>query len=156
MKIETHSEIKITIPLPPFATKAHNFRVVGKRAYAYTPTEKAEYMKRCLGYLYPYADWAVKGDLIKAVFNFYFEPKPNEAHLLWMYKSPDHDNLVKTVQDCLGCNIILRDKTDITIGAKIIWNDSQIVHCTTAKFFSKQPRIVIKLSKIRRPGELFD
>jgi Holliday junction resolvase RusA-like endonuclease len=151
MTIETYDPIKIVVKIDPLPTKETQHTVVKGRAWSYTPKEKATYMKSCLPFLYQYAGWATKGDIIKAEFIFYKRPEHKTDHgRLWLHKAPDTDNLVKPIKDCLGTRAILREGGDKTFGAKVIWDDSQIVHEISWKFWDEtRPRIVIKLCKIK-------
>lgn len=149
--IETYDPLKIVVKIDPLPTKETQHTVVKGRSWSYTPQEKATYMKACLPYLYEHAGWAVKGDIIKAEFIFYKKPEHKTDHgRLWLHKAPDTDNLVKPIKDCLGSRAILKDGRDKTYGAKVIWDDSQIVYEIAWKFWDiNRPRIVINLSKIR-------
>ena len=144
-------EIVIIIPINPLPQKETAFAFRYGRKFAYTPQEKKDYMLAILPFLYPYENWAVKEDCIKAVFRFYKLNK-NKVNIgkYWLNEMPDTDNLVKPIKDCLGKRKIMKagSKGDFVTAAGVIWDDCQIVHETAMKMVSSQPRIEITLSKI--------
>lgn len=157
LSIKTYDKLVIDIPIDPLPTKETQFRIVNGRfgkpiAVGYTPTDKAEYIKKCLPFLYDHKGWCDKGIPVKAVFYFYKKPPKIHSNEYWITVKPDTDNLIKTIKDCLGSSTLLRNGNDRTMGAGVIWNDSQICYETGVKIYSQQPRIRIVLQKIRKQG----
>lgn len=153
MKIKIHDELKIIIPIDPLPTKETQYTIVRGRAWSYTPKDKADYMKACLPHLYQHAGYAKKGELLYAKFVFYKAPPKVHQGKKWLHLAPDTDNLVKPIKDCLGSRRILKDGQNKTMGACVIWDDSQIVYEVSMKFWDSFPRVVLTLGKIQPEGE---
>lgn len=114
-------------------------------ARAYTPKKtvmyenlvKLEYEKQCGEFRFP--DGAMLDMRIMAYYGIANSKSKKmkekmRAGIARPTKKPDMDNCLKVIADSLN-NIAYRD-------------DTQIVDCQVRKFFSDEPRVVIKISQI--------
>lgn len=117
----------------------------GANGRAYTPKKtvmyenlvKLEYEKQCGEFRFP--DGAMLDMRIMAYYGIANSKSKKmkekmRAGIVRPTKKPDMDNCLKVIADSLN-NIAYRD-------------DTQIVDCQVRKFFSDEPRVVIKISQI--------
>lgn len=150
--------IEITIPGNPIPNKRPRANMRTKHVYDPQKKEKEVVKKIIAKSIYNIFNGDDKNQIISAsslnktvpidiVLDFYL-PYPvslnnkNKNRYLWGFVSPstkpDFDNLEKFILDCAN-KILYKD-------------DGQIIHCVTKKFFSKNPRTIIKVMQSLEPN----
>lgn len=160
---ETIPALRLKIPIAPMAHRETQFTQQG---HAVTDKEKRKYMIAVSGMLREFEGWFKGWRFIKLYALFAFERPGKECGIgqrradwdnpkLSLYKSstPDIDNCLKTLKDCLAYHVIDKGtayKPKI-MGAGIIDNDSCICSLESHKIYVKQdedPYIIIRLSQV--------
>jgi Holliday junction resolvase RusA-like endonuclease len=104
------------IPITPVAK---SYRQYGRRVLL---TDNCrDYQQECIRFLEKLKTETLDGPLW-AEYTFFIKRPEHRKNARFPDTKPDHDNLVKSMQDCLE-------------RAGIIENDSRIVQCTTRKVF---------------------
>lgn len=107
---------EIFVPIAP-VPKSH--RVYGKRTVL--SDRCREYERDVTNFLEKFAEDELDGYLW-AEYIYYIKRPASSKNMQYPARKPDHDNLTKSLQDCLE-------------RAGIIKNDSRIVMCTVKKVF---------------------
>lgn len=150
------SELRMFLPIAPVTmqseTRAHRSRV-------YSTKRKKDYQLRIARAIQAYApSEPYDGPVMLKVVLFLARPKylvdthPDKA--LLHVTTPDYDDLVKPIQDCLGRFLPFRnaDKTRIP-GGGVIEDDKQITDTVIKKRYTesnRKPRIIIKIKPLKK------
>lgn len=135
MHIDKLAEFEVFVPITPVPK---SYRIYGKRTVLGDRCRK--YQHEVTQILEKHAPEKPFDDSLWVEYIFYISRPISSKNLTYPNKKPDHDNLVKSLQDCLEM-------------AGVVKNDSRIVLCLTRKVFCAgedsegicQPGIQIRL-----------
>ena len=131
------AKFEMFVPIAPVPKSYRNFgrkTVLGDRCRQYQK-EVCDFLEKHKDSTMDHAMWAE--------FTFYLKRPQSSSKMTYPERKPDHDNLVKSIQDCLE-------------KAGIIKNDSRIVACMVRKVFDsgKDSSGVVQPGTLIRLGEL--